>query len=68
MKRSFAECQRVVEGAYRESNGVGQPIPLATLREELVIGPTWLRIILEGMGVEIDNRDGEPVAWVTRKK
>lgn len=68
MKRSFAECQKIVEGAYRESNGVGQPIPLATLREELVIGPTWLRIILEGMGVEIDNRDGEPVAWVTRKK
>lgn len=66
MKRSFAECKRKVEGAYRETNGVGQPIPLATIRDELVISPSWLIEILEGMGVEIDNRDGEPVAWVTK--
>lgn len=69
MKRSFDECKRVVEGAYRESNGVGQPIPLTTIRDELKISPTWLRIILEDeMNVEIDG-DGngnEAVAWVTK--
>lgn len=69
MKRSFADCKRIVIGAYRETNGVGQPIPLATIRDELKISPTWLRIILEdGMNVEIDgNGDGvEAVAWVTK--
>lgn len=67
MKRSFDEWQRVVEGAYRESNGIGQPIPLTTIRDELKIGPTWLRIILEdGMNVEIDGDGVEAVAWVTR--
>lgn len=67
MKRSFDECKRVVEGAYRESNGIGQPIPLTTIRDELKIGPTWLRIILEdGMNVEIDGDGDDAVAWVTK--
>ena len=66
--KPFSECKSIVEGAFRESNGDGVPIPLATLVEELVIGPTWLRIILEEMNVEIDGDGVEAVAWVTRKK
>lgn len=66
MKRSFAECQKIVEGAYRESNGVGQPIPLATIRDELKISPTWLIEILDEMNVEIDGDGVEAVAWVTK--
>lgn len=67
MKRSFDEWQKVVEGAYRESNGVGQPIPLATMRDELKISPTWLRSILEDvMNVEIDGEGVEAVVWVTK--
>ena len=67
MKRSFAERQKIVEGTYRESNGVGQPIPLTTIRDELKIGPKWLRSILEdGMNVEIDGDGVEAVAWVTK--
>ena len=68
MKRSFDEWQMVVEGAYRESNGIGCPIPLTTIRDELKIGPTWLRSVLEdGMNVEIDGDGVEAVAWVTRR-
>lgn len=66
MKRSFDECKRVVEGAYRESNGIGQPIPLTTIRDELKIGPTWLIEILEEMNVEIDGSGVNAVAWVTK--
>lgn len=66
MKRSFADCKKIVEGAYRESNGIGQPIPLATIRDELKISPTWLIEILDEMNVEIDGDGVEAVAWVTK--
>ena len=66
MKRSFADCKRIVIGAYRESNGVGCPIPLATIRDELKISPTWLIEILDEMNVEIDGDGVEAVAWVTK--
>lgn len=66
MKRSFADCKRIVIGAYRETNGVGQPIQLATIRDELKISPTWLIEILEEMGVEIDGSGVDAVAWVTK--